>query len=97
MDVLLATPWQLSAGFAVTVFIALKWIIPAMASGNMILKAVAVPLSQIAWLFGGFFLLIAGIRYPPSTGQVIQSSESACTQSLYADSALFVLARRRDL
>jgi uncharacterized membrane protein len=61
--VLLTAPWQVSAGFAVAVFIGLKWVVPSMASGNLFLKAFATPLSQLAWLFSGFFLLIAGIRY----------------------------------
>lgn len=67
LDVLMASPWQVSAGLAVVVFVGMKWLFPAMAAGNIYLKTMASGLSQIAWLFGGFFLLLAGIRYFQTT------------------------------
>lgn len=50
VEVLLAAPWQVSVGVGVAVFIGLKWILPAMAAGNMFLKPISVAASSVAWL-----------------------------------------------
>jgi len=58
IEVLLASPWQVSVGVGVAVFFGLKWILPALAGGNMFLKPIAAAASGVAWMFSGMFFLI---------------------------------------
>lgn len=58
VEVLLASPWQVSIGVGVAVFVGLKWVLPAMAGGNMFLKPISAAASSVAWLFAGAFFLI---------------------------------------
>ncbi len=63
VDVLLAAPWQGSVGVGVAVFVGLKWILPAMAGGNMFLKPISAAASSVAWLFAGAFFLIGAVVF----------------------------------
>lgn len=63
LEVLLASPWQVSAGVGVAVFVALKWILPAMAGGNMFLKPISAAASSVAWLFALAFFLIGAVVF----------------------------------
>lgn len=63
VEVLLAAPWQVSVGVGVAVFIGLKWILPALAGGNMFLKPISAAASSVAWLFAGAFFLIGAIVF----------------------------------
>jgi len=63
IEVLLGAPWQVSVGVGVAVFVGLKWILPAMAGGNMFLKPISVAASGVAWLFAGVFFLIGAIVF----------------------------------
>lgn len=63
IDVLLSFPWQVSVLFGIVIFAATKWMLPAMWSNNMFLKPMAAAFSGIAWLFGGFFLLIGAVAF----------------------------------
>ena len=63
VEVLLAAPWQVSVGVGVAVFVGLKWILPAMAGGNMFLKPISAAASSVAWLFAGAFFLIGAVVF----------------------------------
>jgi restriction system protein len=63
VEVLLAAPWQVSVGVGVAVFVGLKWILPAMAGGNIFLKPISVAASGVAWLFAGVFFLIGAMVF----------------------------------
>lgn len=63
IEALLASPWQVSVGVGVAVFIGLKWILPALAGGNMFLKPISVAASSVAWLFAGVFFLIGAVVF----------------------------------
>lgn len=63
IEVLLASPWQVSVGVGVAVFIGLKWILPALAGGNMFLKPISAAASSVAWLFAGVFVLIGAVVF----------------------------------
>ena len=63
IDVLLSLPWQVSMLFGVAIFAGMKWMLPAMWSNNLFLKPMAAAFSGIAWLFGGFFLLIGAVAF----------------------------------
>ena len=63
LAVLLASPWQVSAGVGVAVFVALKWILPAMAGGNMFLKPISAAASSVAWLFALAFFLVGAVVF----------------------------------
>jgi restriction system protein len=63
IDVLLASPWQVSIGVGVAVFIGLKWILPALAGDNMFLKPISSAASSVAWLFAGVFFLIGAVVF----------------------------------
>jgi restriction system protein len=63
IEVLLASPWQVSVGVGVAVFIGLKWILPALAGGNMFLKPISAAASSVAWLFAGGFFFIAAVVF----------------------------------
>ena len=63
IDVLLSLPWQVSVLFGLVIFAGMKWMLPAMSSNNMFLKPMAAAFSGIAWLFGGFFLLIGVVAF----------------------------------
>lgn len=63
VEVLLGAPWQVSVGAGVAVFVGLKWILPAMAGGNMFLKPISAAASGVAWLFAGVFFLIGAIVF----------------------------------
>lgn len=58
IEALLTSPWQVSVGVGVAVFVGLKWILPAMAGSNMFLKPISTAASSVAWLFAGAFFLI---------------------------------------
>lgn len=59
----MAAPWQVSVGVGVAVFVGLKWILPAMAGGNMFLKPISAAASSVAWLFAGAFFLIGAVVF----------------------------------
>jgi restriction system protein len=63
IEVLLGSPWQVSAGVGVAVFIGLKWLLPALAGGNMFLKPISAAASSVAWLFAGGFFFIAAVVF----------------------------------
>lgn len=63
VEVLLTSPWQVSVGVGVAVFVGLKWILPAMAGGNMFLKPISAAASSVAWLFAGAFFLIGAVVF----------------------------------
>lgn len=63
VEVLLQLPWQVSVGVGVAVFVGLKWILPAMAGGNMFLKPISVAASGVAWLFAGAFFFIGAVVF----------------------------------
>ena len=63
IDVLLSLPWQVSVLLGIVIFAGMKWMLPAMWSNNMFLKPMAAAFSGIAWLFGGFFLLIGVVAF----------------------------------
>lgn len=63
VEVLLAAPWHVSVGVGVAVFVGLKWILPAMAGGNMFLKPISAAASSVAWLFAGAFFLIGAVVF----------------------------------
>lgn len=60
---LLASPWQVSVGVGVAVFVGLKWILPALAGDNMFLKPISAAASSVAWLFAGGFFFIAAVVF----------------------------------
>lgn len=60
---LLVAPWPLSFGLAAAVFVCLKWILPALAAANLVLKAAAGMLAGLAGLFAGAFCLIGGLAF----------------------------------
>lgn len=73
--------------FGIAVFIGLKWILPAMAGGNMFLKPISAAASSLAWLFAGAFFLI---------GAVVFAKEKAAKGKLAAvESAIGGLPRDR--
>lgn len=63
IKVLLASPWQVSVGVGVAVFVGLKWILPVLAGGNMFLKPISAAASSAAWLFATPFFLIGAIVF----------------------------------
>ncbi len=63
IDVLLASPWQLSVGMGVAVFVGLKWIFPLLVWGNPFLRVIGAAFSSVAWLFGGFFVLMGALVF----------------------------------
>lgn len=63
VEVLLSSPWQVSVGLGVVAFVGLRWILPAMAGGNMFLKPLSAAVSSVAWLFAGAFFLIGAIVF----------------------------------
>ena len=56
---LIASPWYVSVGFAVTSLILFKRILPAMSAGNMFLNPLSQAFAAMAWLPAGFFFLLA--------------------------------------
>ena len=78
IDVLLSLPWQVSMIFGVAIFAGMKWMLPAMWSNNMFLKPMAAAFSGIAWLFGGFFLLIGAVAF---AAQKMAASKALVTGS----------------
>jgi restriction system protein len=63
VDSLMGAPWQVSMIVAAAVFIGMKWILPALAGGNVLLKPMSQAVSGFAWLFSGFFFLIGVFVY----------------------------------
>lgn len=63
IDLLLHAPWQVSAVLGVVVFIGLKWFLPALAGGSIILKSMAIAFSSVAWLISAGFFLISLVVY----------------------------------
>jgi len=63
LDVLMSLPWQVSVAIGAVVYVALKWVLPAIWASNMFLKALATSFSSLAWLFSGFFLLIGAVVF----------------------------------
>lgn len=61
--VLLASPWQVSVGVGIALFVGLKWILPAMAGSNMFLQPISAAASSVAWLFAGAFFLIGALVF----------------------------------
>jgi len=59
LDVLADLPWWVSIVVGVIVYLGVRFAIPALASGNAFSSALAVPISQTAWL-AVIFLLPAG-------------------------------------
>ena len=80
VDVLLAAPWQVSVVVGVVVFIGLKWILPALAGSNMFLKPISAASSSVAWLFGGFFLLMGAAVFAKS--KIAKERLSAATPTI---------------
>jgi len=54
-------PWQVSAGLGVAVFIALRWLYPAMMKGNRIGEGLAQVGVKLAPLAAGFFFFLAAL------------------------------------
>ena len=63
IDTLLTSPWQVSAGVGVAVFVGLKWILPALSAGNMFLKPISAAAAGAAWIFAGIFFVIGAIVF----------------------------------
>lgn len=63
IEVLLTSPWQVSVGVGVAVLVGLKWVLPAMAVGNMFLKPISAAASSVAWPFAGAFFLIGIVAF----------------------------------
>ena len=54
---LLSLPWHASFLLGEFIFVALKWIFPALAPSHTDTHMVALALANLAWLFSGIFLL----------------------------------------
>lgn len=52
-------PWQVSAGLGVAVFIAMRWLYPAVVKGNRIGEGLAQVGVKVAPLAAGFFFFLA--------------------------------------
>lgn len=63
VEILLGAPWQISVGIGVVVLVGIKWVLPAVAAGNMFLKPISIAASGAAWLFSGVFFLIGVIAF----------------------------------
>lgn len=63
IDELLETSWQVSAIMGVVAYVGLKWILPAIVSGSMLLKPLTQALSGLAGLAGGGLLFISLLVY----------------------------------
>lgn len=58
IETLFKAPWWISVAIGGAVFVVLKWIVPASAASNAILKPLASMLSGLAWLFSGVFFFV---------------------------------------
>jgi restriction system protein len=58
IETLFKAPWWVTIVIGVAVLVVLKWIVPASAASNAILKPLATMLSGLAWLFSGVFFSI---------------------------------------
>lgn len=86
-DALFQAPWQISVVIGVVVFIALKFVFPSIWSGNLFLKPMAQAFSQLAWLFSGFFFLIAAFVYFKSAALRSKQSSTIFRETLSGDPA----------
>lgn len=62
VETLFKAPWWVSIIIGVMVLVVLKWIVPASAANNLILKPLATMLSGLAWLFSGVFFFVGCCR-----------------------------------
>lgn len=86
---LLVAPWQVSMVIGVAAFIFLKWLLPAMAGNNLILKPIAQGVSGIAWLFLGVFFLIGLAAYARSVATRPKGTSPASADASIRREALF--------
>lgn len=63
IEILLGLPWQVSAGIGVVLFFGLKWVLPTLGAGSVLLMPAAVMASEMAWLFAGVFFLIGAVVF----------------------------------
>src|SRR5665213_4527787 len=56
---LAALPWPVSIAFALFAFSAVRWLLPALAGSNVVLRSLAVALHDRAWWFAVPFLVVA--------------------------------------
>lgn len=59
LDILTTLPWWASIVAAATVYIGLKWILPALLGGNVLLQPLAGAMKAGAWIFALVFLIPA--------------------------------------
>ncbi len=76
-DLLLGAPWQASIMVGVVVFISVKWILPIIGAGNIFLKPMTQALSEMAWLFSGFFFLIGAAVFAKTA--FFRPKQSSCS------------------
>lgn len=69
----MSLPWQVSVILGAFVFAGLKWLLPSIWANSLLLSSVATGLSSIAWLPGGFLLLVGAFAY---IGQRIKASKA---------------------
>lgn len=63
VELLLEQPWQVSVGIGVALFVGMKWLLPALGAGSLILKPMATMAAELAWIFAGAFFLIGAIVF----------------------------------
>lgn len=59
LDILTTLPWWASIVVAATVYIGLKWILPTLLGGNVLLQPLAGAMKSGAWIFALIFLIPA--------------------------------------
>jgi len=63
LDVLLEAPWQVSVVVGVIAYVGLKWVLPAIAKDNILLKPMSIGLASIAGLVAALFFFVGAVVY----------------------------------
>ncbi|MEO7622892.1 MAG: restriction endonuclease [Gallionella sp.] len=82
ISVLLDAPWQLGAGVAAVVFVAMRWIIPSFFH-SPILAPLGVMISGLAPIAAIFFLIISLVSYVRNRKYSMRTAVSAPTEKSY--------------
>lgn len=69
IEALFGLPWQVSIVFGVALFIVLKWLVPAVGTGNVFSKLVFAAVVPIAWIITGGLFLIGILVFMKSVAQ----------------------------
>lgn len=79
IEMLFKAPWWVSVAIGVAVLVVLKWIVPASAASNLILKPLATMLSSLAWLFSGVFFFVGLLSLAREKFSASRSANSSST------------------